>query len=107
MAICGCEYFHHSTPMPWPKGSDTDILWSVHALGAKGSQWRCAKTLMRPLVIGVFGTVTAGHSVTTNFLCTVRIRLVAAARFKSPCKPRVFQMQFAASQIPTPYGHKY
>src|SRR5918995_869215 len=72
-----------------------------------GSQWRCTKTLMRPLVIGVVGTVAAGYSVTTKFLCTVRVRFAAAARFKSPCKSCVSQVQSAAWQIPTPYGHKY
>src|SRR5215212_1835158 len=62
---------------------------------------------MRPLVIGVFGTVAAGHSVTTNFLCTVRVRFAVAARFKYPCKFCVSQVQSAASQLPTPYGYKY
>ena len=65
------------------------------------------KSPMRPLVIGVFGTVAAGHSVTTNFLCTVRVRFAVAARFKYPCKFCVSQVQSAASQLPTPYGYKY
>ena len=73
----------------------------------QGSQWRCTKTPMRSLVIGVFDTVAAGHSVTTSFLCSVRVRFVAAVHFQSPCKSCVSQMQFAATQIPTPYGHKY
>jgi hypothetical protein len=65
------------------------------------------KSPMRLLVIGVFGTVAAGHSVTTNFLCTVRVRFAVAARFKYPCKFCVSQVQSAASQLPTPYGYKY
>jgi len=51
------------------------------------------KTVMRPLVIGVFGTVAAGYSATTKFLCTVGVRFAAAARFKSPCKSCVSQVQ--------------
>jgi hypothetical protein len=85
---------------------NTDRLWSVAALGGKAASG-VAKTLMRPLGIGVVAAVAAGHSVTTNFLCTVCVRFAAAARFKSSCKSCVSQVQFAASQIPTPYGHKY